>query len=72
MAKPNAELAAQLATAPNTNAEIQTTTITQFANEILGTPEKQLYYLIIKTQKGKRVVNIGQKTHDEIYKLISQ
>lgn len=62
----------QQATAPKTNAEVQTTMITQQGNPILGTEEKILYYLIIKTEKGKKVINIGQKTHDEIFKLLNK
>lgn len=51
------------------NAKITTTSVTQSANEILGTKEKSLYYLIIETPKGKYQLNVGQKTHDEIKKL---
>lgn len=53
---------------PN-NAEITTTSVTQTANELLETKEKTLYYLIIKTGKGKMTVNVGQKTHDQVMEL---
>lgn len=53
--------------------DIQTTKTEQSANEVLGTPAKSLYYLIIKNKKGtKLVVNVGQKTHDEVQKLRSE
>lgn len=48
---------------------VQTTTVTQSANETLGTKEKKLYYLIIETDKGKLIINVGEKTHDEVKKL---
>lgn len=51
------------------NAKITTTSVTQTANEILGTPEKKLFYLIIETQKGKMQLNVGQKTHDEVLRI---
>lgn len=50
--------------------KIQTTSVTQTANEVLGTKEKKLYYLIIENSKGEKLtVNVGQKTHDEVMKL---
>lgn len=49
---------------------IETTSVSQTANEVLGTEAKNLYYLIIKNNKGnKLVVNVGKKTHDEVQKL---
>lgn len=51
------------------NAKITTTSVTQTANEILGTKEKKLYYLLIETPKGKMQLNVGEKTHDEVKKL---
>lgn len=51
------------------NAKITTTSVTQTANEILGTKEKKLYYLLIETAKGKMQLNVGEKTHDEVKKL---
>ncbi len=50
-------------------ATVKTTTVTQTANETLGTKEKKLYYLIIETKKGKLVINVGEKTHEEVNKL---
>lgn len=51
------------------NAEVTTTSVNQTANEVLGTPAKSLYYLIIKTAKGQLNINVGQKTHDEVKRL---
>ena len=48
------------------NAKVNTTSVTQSANEILGTEEKTLYYLIIETSKGKLTINVGKKTHDQV------
>lgn len=53
--------------------KIQTTTVTQTANEVLGAKEKNLYYLIIENVKGtKLVVNVGQKTHDTVMELVKE
>lgn len=50
--------------------KIQTTTVTQSSNELLGTESKILYYLIITNDKGEKVtLNVGQKTHESIKKL---
>lgn len=55
------------------NASVQTTSVTQTGNEVLGTKEKNLYYLIIKNEKGGQlVINVGQKTHDEVKKLTNE
>ena len=51
------------------NAKVNTTSVTQSANEILGTEEKTLYYLIIETGKGKLTINVGKKTHDQVKEL---
>lgn len=53
--------------------KIQTTVVTQTANEILGIDSKQLYYLIIKTddELNKIVVNVGEKTHNNVLSLIN-
>lgn len=52
---------------------IETTTVEQTANETLGTPAKKLYYLIIKNTKGnKLIVNVGQKTHDQVQTLTKE
>lgn len=52
-----------------TNAHVQTTSVKQTANEVLGTPEKELYFMVIETPIGKMQINVGKKTHDEIKKL---
>ena len=51
------------------NAHVLTTSVTQTANEVLGTKEKKLYFLVIETVNGKYQLNVGEKTHDEIQKL---
>lgn len=52
---------------------ITTTSVQQTANEVLGTKEKSLYYLIVHNKKGnKLVINVGQKTHDEVQKLVKE
>lgn len=51
--------------------KIQTTTVTQTANDILGTPVKELHYLIVENQKGEKlIVNVGKKTRDQVKKLL--
>lgn len=54
------------------NAQVTTTSVTQTGNEILGTKEKLMYYLIIETKKGKYVINVGEKTSTEVKKLTDQ
>lgn len=51
------------------NAKIATTSVTQTANELLGTPERVLYYLVMETAKGKIQLNVGKKTHDEVKRI---
>lgn len=52
------------------NAKVTTTKVTQTANEVLGTAEKTLYYLILEVEgKEKMVVNVGEKTHDKVLEL---
>lgn len=53
------------------NTQVTTTSVTQTANKVLGTEEKTLFYLILETEKGKLIVNVGQKTHDKV-KLITE
>lgn len=56
--------------------KIETTTVTQTSNEILGTTEKTLYYLIVTASTGKpddkMVINVGEKTHKSIQELIEK
>lgn len=52
---------------------VETTLVKQEANEVLGTKEKSLYYLIITNLKGEKlVVNVGEKTHDSVRDLNKQ
>lgn len=50
-------------------AEITTTTIKVEGNEILSKKENTLYYLIVKTDKGQHIINVGEKTHNAILAL---
>lgn len=52
-----------------TNANVQTTSVTQSANELMGTKEKTLYFLVVETPIGKYTMNVGQKSHDEVKRL---
>lgn len=52
---------------------IETTSVTQTANAVLGTPEKKLFYLIIKNSKGTQmIVNVGEKTHNQVNQLVEE
>lgn len=51
------------------NAQVKTAKVTQSGNEELGLKEKNLYYLVIITDKGKMQINVGEKTHDDVKKL---
>lgn len=53
--------------------KIATTTVTQTANEVLGTKEKKLYYLIVENTTGRKlVINVGEKTHDEVMEIAKE
>lgn len=52
--------------------KVTTTSVTQTANEVLGTAERKLYYLIIENSKGEKMtINVGQKTHDQVLTLVA-
>lgn len=54
------------------NSRTTTTTVTQTANQVLGTKERTLYYLIFETDKGKLVINVGEKTHNKVKELLGE
>lgn len=51
------------------NAEVKTAKVTQSGNEELGMKEKNLYFLVIETPKGRLQINVGEKTHDTVKEL---
>lgn len=51
------------------NAKVSSTSVTQTANEVLGTGEKTLYYLIVETENGREIINVGEKTMTKIKNL---
>lgn len=51
------------------NAKVTTTFVEQTANEVLGTPAKKLWYLIVEANGKKEIINVGEKTHDKIKEL---
>lgn len=64
---PNTNETKQTAKAPN--AWVTTTSVKQEANEILGSKEKSLYYLLIRVGDKVMTINVGQKTHDSVKEL---
>lgn len=57
--------------------KIETTTVTQTGNAVLGTEEKSLYYLIVTANEGKTfaeklIINVGQKTHDKVKSMMEK
>lgn len=49
--------------------EVNVTKVTLPANEVLGSKEKVLYYLVIGEGENKTTINVGEKTHDAVSKL---
>lgn len=49
--------------------KVTATKVTQSANEILGTNEKTLWYLIIEGKESKVVLNVGEKTYKSVREL---
>lgn len=68
MATPNKELP----TTTVKNAQVKVTKITQTANAELESPEKTMYYLIIITDQGKKSINIGEKTFNDITEILKK
>lgn len=52
------------------NALVRTTQIKVPANEMLGTSEKNMNYLLIITDKGTVQINVGDKTYNSITEII--
>lgn len=53
--------------------DITTTSVKQEANKLLNTPEKTLYYLIIRNKNNTQmIINVGQKTHDQVQALLAE
>lgn len=52
--------------------KIQTTTTVQTGSEILGTKDRNLYYLVIENANGKKmIINVGEKTHKQVQELVN-
>lgn len=54
------------------NAKVTVTSTKQMGNEILGTKEKTLYYLIIEQGEMKAVINVGEKTYNSVKAITEQ
>jgi len=54
-----------------TNAQVKTAKVTQTANEDLGMAEKNLYFLVIITDKGTIKINVGEKTYTTVTELLT-
>lgn len=54
------------------NAQVTVTSVTQSSNEVLGTKEKTLYYLIIENGKEKLIINVGEKTYKNAQKVLTE
>lgn len=51
---------------------IDVTKVKQEGNEVLGSKEKTLYYLLIGTGETKAVINVGEKTYASVSKLVAE
>lgn len=54
------------------NATVTTASSKQQAIKEIGRAESTLYYLIITTDEGKAVINVGKKTYDNITNLTTK
>lgn len=54
------------------NATITTAKSKQEAIKEIGKAESTLYYLIITTDEGKAVINVGKKTYENVNNLTTK
>lgn len=50
---------------------VQTTKVQVPANDVLGTKEKTLHYIIIENNGEKAVINVGEKTVKQVTEVIN-
>ena len=51
---------------------VNVTSTTQKGNEVLGTNDKTLYYLILGEGENKTVINVGEKTFNNVKELLTK
>ena len=51
---------------------VKVTSVKQEGNEILGTKEKTLWYLVIGEGENKIQINVGEKTFNGVKKLLDE
>lgn len=62
-----------MATAQTTttkNAQVKVANIKQTGNKEMGIEEKNLYYLLVITDKGQVRLNVGEKTFNTINEIL--
>lgn len=62
-----------MATATTTtvkNAQVKVAKITQTGNKEMGIEEKNLFYLMVITDKGTTRLNVGEKTYNTINEIL--
>jgi len=47
-------------------AEITTTKVDVPANDVLNQKARSMYYLIIKSGEKQKVINVGEKTYNDV------